>query len=278
LFVFDRVESTDPNLHKAWLLHGVNRPSVDGDPGSDAQGVSSFPDAKTFVFHEGSGELRVHSLLPDKRNVIRHGGPGNEFYTPGDDQGGPWGSGQNWPLDPANGGPLPTDPKLLHMWKTFWGQDYDRIEKSNRQNVVPGAWRVEESPTQPANEDLFLHVFEIGDQGKTGGKRVQLVNGENFAGAAFERGPIVLFSVASSRLHDGEVSLPDLACSSLLITSLVPNAVYEVNFTGLNVSTSPSAVPPGAPAQLLRLRANEKGILLVDVRQLGNLSLHIERI
>ena len=26
LFVFDRVKSTNPNLHKAWLLHGVNRP------------------------------------------------------------------------------------------------------------------------------------------------------------------------------------------------------------------------------------------------------------
>lgn len=278
LFVFDRVKCTDPNWHKAWLLHGVNRPSVDGDLGSEAQGVSNFPDAKTFVFNEGSGELRVHSLLPDKRNITRRGGPGNEFYTPGDDNGGAWGSGQNWPLDPANGGPLPTDPKLLHMWKTFWGEDYSAIERSNRVNVVPGAWRVEVSPTVPANEDLFLHVFEIGDRGTTGGKRAELVNGENFAGAAFEHGPIVLFSSAESKLDEGEVSLPDLSCNFLLITSLAPNAFYQLNFTGLNVSTSASAVPPGAPAQLLRLRANEKGILRVDVRKLGNLSLHIKRI
>jgi hypothetical protein len=164
------------------------------------------------------------------------------------------------------------------MWKTFWGQDYDRIEKSNRKNVVPGAWRVEVSPTEPSDEDLFLHVFEIGDHGTTGGKRVELVRGENFAGAAFEQGAIVLFSVAGFRLDEGEVSLPDLACNSLLITSLVENATYELNFTGLNVSTSASAVPPGAPAKLLRLRANENGILRLDVRQLGNLSLHIERI
>jgi Heparinase II/III-like protein len=278
LFVFDRVKSTDPNLYKAWLLHGVNRPSVDGNVGSDTQGVSNFPDAKTFVFDEGSGELRVHSLLPSQRNITRRGGPGNEFYTPGNDHGGAWGSGQNWPLDPANGGPLPTDPKLLHMWKTFWGQDYDRIERSNRKNVVPGAWRIEVSPTVPANEDLFLHVFEIGDSGTTGGKRVELVNGANFAGAAFEQGPIVLFSDAASKLDEGEAYLPDLACNFLLITSLVPDAMYELNFTGLNVSTSASAVPPGAPAQLLRLRANEHGVLRVDVRQLGNLSLHIERI
>ena len=179
---------------------------------------------------------------------------------------------------PANGGPLPTDPKLLHMWKTFRGQDYDRIERSNRVNVVPGAWRIEISPTEPAKEDLFLHVFEIGNDGATGGKRVELVKGENFAGAAFEQGPIVLFSAIGSSLNDGEVSLPDLGCNFLLITSLVEDAVYELNFTGLNVSTSASAVPPGAPAQVLRLRANDRGILRVDVRQLGNLSLHIERV
>ena len=107
---------------------------------------------------------------------------------------------------------------------------------------------------------------------------MELVNGENFAGAAFERGPIVLFSVAGSRLDEGEVSLPDLRCNFLLITSLVENAVYELNFTGPNVSSSPSAVPPGAPAQFLRLRANDRGILRVDVRQLGNLSLHVQRV
>jgi hypothetical protein len=164
------------------------------------------------------------------------------------------------------------------MWKTFWGEDYDRIEKSNRKNVVPGAWRIEVSPTEPAKEDLFLHVFEIGNRGTTGGKRVELVNGPNFAGAAFEQGPIVLFSVGAARVDEGEVSLPDLVCDFMLITSLVEDAVYELNFTGLNVSTSASAVPPGVPVKLLRLRANDRGILKVDVRQLGNLSLHVERI
>ncbi len=263
LFVFDRVHSTNPSFHKAWLLHGVNQPSVDQDAGNTAAGVSTSANAKTFCFTDGTGELRVHSLLPAERSVIRRGGPGNEFYTPGDDHGGAWGSGQNWPLEPAAGGPLPEDPKLRHMWKTFWGEDYSRIESSNRKNVIPGAWRIEVSPTVPAKEDLFLHVFEIGDRGATGGKRVELLKGANFTGAALENGPAVLFSTADSALTEGEVSLPDFACDYLLVTSLVPYSVYELNFTGLNVSSSPTAVPPGAPAQLLRLRANEKGILRV---------------
>jgi hypothetical protein len=167
---------------------------------------------------------------------------------------------------------------LRQMWKTFWGADYPNIESSNRKNVVPGAWRIEVSPTVPANEDLFLHVFEIGDQGRTGGKRVELVNGPNFAGSAFENGPTVLFSTADSPVTEGEVSLPNLSSDFLLITSLAPHSVYELNFTGLNAPTSASAVAPGAPAKLLRLRSNENGILRIDVRQLGNLSLHIKKI
>lgn len=278
LFVFDRVTSKNPNFHKAWLLHGVNQPSVDEDAGSDAQGVSTFANAKTFLFNEGSGEVRVHSLLPQERSVTRRGGPGYEFYTPGNDQGGAWGTGENWPLEPKAGGPLPDDPRLRQMWKTFYGEDFSHIHSSNRKNVVPGAWRIEVSPTVPANDDLFLHVFEIGDRGATGGKRVELLKGKNFVGAAFEKGPAALFSTAGSALTEGEVSLPDLACDFLLITSLVPHSVYELNFTGLNISNSASAVPPGSPAQLLRLRANENGILWIDVRQLCNLSLHIQRI
>ncbi len=129
LFVFDRVNSTNPDFHKAWLLHGVNQPTVDEDTGNAAAGVSTFSNAKTFCFNEGTGELRVHSLLPEQRSVIRRGGPGNEFYTPGNDHGGAWGTGQNWPLEPAAGGPLPEDPKLRHMWKTFWGEDYSQHRK-----------------------------------------------------------------------------------------------------------------------------------------------------
>lgn len=277
LFVFDRVDATNPNFHKAWLLHGVNQPSVDNDTGSSTQNVSTFANAKTFRFQDGTGEILVHSLLPTQRSIVRRGGPGNEFWTPGNDSGGPWGSGQNWPLDAGKGGPLPTDPKLLHMWKTFW-PDSNRIERSNMVNVVPGAWRIEVSPTVPAEEDLFLHVFEIGDKDATGGKRVELLKGANFTGAAFEKGPAVLFSTVGPAITEGEVSLPDMPCDFLLITSLVPHATYALNFTGLNAPTTPSPIAPGEPAQLLRQRANGDGILRVDIQKLGNLSLHFHRV
>ena len=274
LFVFDRVVSADPAFRKAWLLHGVNRPSVDGDEGQ-VPGAQDFRGAKTFRFAEGRGELLVHSLLPRDRVITRRGGTGYEFYCPGDDHGGRWGSGENWPLEPAAGAPLPQDAKLRHMWKLFWGEDFDKILSSNRKNVVPGSWRVEVSPASPAAEDFFLHVMEIGSTGKTGQRRVELLDGVNFQGAAFERGPMVLFSSAGPGVLHGEVSLPELACNSLIVTGLQAHSVYELNFGGLNVSPSPVPVLPGVSAGTQHARSNENGVLRIERQNLGNLRLRM---
>ena len=278
LFVFDRVVSKTPSFRKAWLLHGVNQPSVDQDSGQGTPGAQDFRNGKTFLFRDGAGELLVHSLLPKERVVTRRGGASSEFYTPGNDQGGAWGTGQNWPLEPPEGAPLPEDPKLRHAWKLFWGEDFNKILPSNRKNVVPGAWRIEVSPALPAEEDFFLHVFEIGDQGKTGQKRTELLDGVNFQGAAFERGPMVLFSSAASIATEGEVSLPDLSCDSLIITGLQPAAVYELSFGGLNVSSQPAAVLPGVSAGTSRTRTNAQGVLRIEQKGLGNLRLRIARV
>ena len=276
LFVFDRVVSTHPSFKKAWLIHGVNPPVVDQDTGQEK--AKDFQQASTFRFREGSGEVLVHSLLPRERVVTRRGGPAAEFCAPGDDHGGPWGSGDNWPLEPPEGAPLPEDPKARHMWKTFWGEDFDRILSSNRKNVVPGGWRIEVSPSIPAEEDLFLHVFEIGDVGKTGTRRMQLVEGFNFVGAATEIGPIVLFAATGTVARAGEVSLPDLPCDALFASGLQPDALYELIFSGPNVSSSPAPVPPGVLVDTVRLRANNKGVLRLEKPHLGNLRLRIGRI
>jgi hypothetical protein len=164
------------------------------------------------------------------------------------------------------------------MWKTFWGGDFSKISPSNRKNVVPGAWRIEVSPSIPAAEDFFLHVFEIGNTGATGKKRNELIDGVNFLGAAAEAGPLVLFSTSDTASQGGEVSLPDLACDSLIVSGLLPNTVYELSFTGPNVSTSPTAVLPGVLADLLRLRTNSNGVLRLERTHLGNLRLRIARI
>jgi len=277
LFVFDRVVSTDAAFRKVWLLHGVNKPAVDQEVGKEIAESRTFENARTFLFQEGKGELRVHSLLPRDRVIVRRGGPGQDFYTPGDEEGGPWGSGKNWPTEPAEGGPLPQDPELVRMWKAFWGDDFSKISPSNRKNVVPGAWRIEVSPSVPAREDFFLHVLEIGDVGSTGKTPIVRIDGSNFAGAAAEQGPCVLFATSEFACHGGEVSFPEIHCASLMVFRLSPDSVYELRFYGPNVPSSPAAAPPGVETEQSHVVTNHSGVLRLGKTIVGGSRLHIVR-
>ena len=275
LFVFDRVRSTNPEFRKAWLLHGVNEPALEGHGKGGEHGATEYSNAKEFTFAHGDGELRVHCLLPEARSIVKRGGPGHEYWTPGDPRGGEWGSGQNWPLEPAEGGPLPEDPTERRMWKLFWGEDTTRIERSNRKNVVPGAWRVEVSPAEPATEDSFLHVLEIGDRGTTGKKQVATVKGHNLAGAAVDSGVVALFNDTDSALTDGEVTIPDVDCKELLLTGLVPASLFELTFAGPNIMAAGSTLPPGVEVKTVYLRSNEKGVLTMELRGLRGLRMRL---
>jgi len=255
----------------------VSAPLVDQD--ADVKpGAQDFSNADTFRFSDGTGELLVHSLLPHKRTITRRGGAGSDFYCPGDEHGGAWGSGENWSLEPAEGAPLPDDPRLLHLWKAFWGDDFSKILRSNRKNVVPGGWRIEVAPSEPAEEDFFLHVLEIGNQGTTGNKRAKLLDGVNFVGAAFEGGPMVLFGSTGTVVSRGEASLPDLSCRSLIITSVQAESVYEISFSGLNISDSPTAALPGVLKDVVRVRANTKGVIRIENQHLSNLRVRLAKI
>ena len=210
------------------------------------QGDQDFADMR-------QGRLRVHSLLPAEREIVARGGPGQEFWTPGDEKGGAWGSGRNWPLIPFEGGPLPEAADLRHMWKTFWGQDLERISPSNARSVVPGAWRVEVSPSRPAKEDHFLHVLEIGDAGDPRARRVERVQGHRLEGALVEGGTLALFDAEDDPLAEGEVTLPDVGAKALLLTGLVPQSRYELQLTPNN--------NPGAPMWRQAVESDESGLV-----------------
>ncbi len=267
LLVFDRVISADASFRKTWLLHCVSMPEVEGTGTKAAHGEESFANARSFRLQDGEGEMTVHTLLPAHHNTSRRGGPGFEFWTPGNDEGGAWGTGRNWALEPAEGGPLPTDPVELAMWKKFWGDDIKSIERSNRRNVVPGAWRIEVSPASPQLEDYFLHFFEIGDRGTTGKQAVELLEGAGITGAACRRGGepgiAALFSVRDSELDFAEVTLPSFASHTMWIAGLIPDRRYDLEFAGSNLA-GPNAVAPGVPVRSLQARANRHGILQVQ--------------
>ena len=215
-------------------------------------------DASVVTFEDGEGRLRVHALLPRERDVVVRGGPGWEFWTPGDEQGGGWGTGKNWPLDPPEGGPLPTDPYLKKMWLTFWGGDLNRLAPSNRRAVVPGAWRIEVSPRQAAREDVFLHALEIGDKGGPA-RRLEGIAGHHLAGAVVEGDAVVLFATDGGPLNEADATLPDVASHLLLIAGLEPRASYELQLTW--------NFAPGSPLWRFAGEANDEGLIATSWSQ-----------
>jgi len=266
LVVFDRVMSTDPAFRKTWLLHGVNMPWIDGVGTPGGNGEEAFTNARRFRFQEGEGEMLVHTLLPADHITSRRGGPGHEFWTPGDAAGGAWGSGRNWPLDPAEGGPVPDDPAERAMWLKFWGHDLKTLDPSNRRNVVPGAWRIEVTPSHPQLEDHFLHLFEIGDRGTTGHRTVESLTGLGIAGAACatagQPGIAALFNTQDAALDQVEVTFPTFPLRTLWIAGLIPDRRYNLELAGSNLATA-DATAPGVPVLSRELRANEHGIALI---------------
>jgi heparin/heparan-sulfate lyase len=263
LLVFDRVVSSDPSFRKTWLLHGVNMPWVEGTGSPSGNGEERFGDSSKFRMREKEGEILVHTLLPHNHVTARRGGAGFEFWTPGDANGGQWGTGRNWPLEPAEGASLPDDPVERAMWEKFYDNDIARIKPSNHRNVVPGSWRVEVSPSQPKLEDHFLHLFEIADRGATGRMKVTLLEGSGIAGAGFaleeQAGLAALFPAGDSLPDSVEMTLPSFPCHTLWIAGLEGDRRYEVAFSGSNLATG-DAPAPGVPLRSLEIRANRNGI------------------
>jgi len=266
LLVFDRVVSTDPTFRKTWLLHGVNMPWIDGTGTKSSNGEETFGNAGWFRMQDGEGEILVHTLLPANHVTARRGGEGHEFWTPGDTNGGPWGSGRNWALEPAEGGPLPDDPVERAMWEKFYDNDISRIKRSNHRNVVPGSWRVEVSLSQSQLEDHFLHLFEISDRGKTGRVKVELLQGSGIAGAGCtvpgEAGLVALFPVQEALLDYVEVTLPSFPCHSLWIAGLKADRRYNLELVGSNLASG-DAPAPGVPLRSQGVRANKQGVALI---------------
>ena len=273
LFVADDVVATDAAYRKAWLLHGVGQPTIETSPGgsprSAGQGGTAWTNATVATFEDGSGRLRVYPVLPRDHELVVRGGPGWEFWTPGDERGGAWGSGANWPLDPPEGGPLPSDPVLRQMWRTFWGADFNKLSPSNRRAVVPGAWRLEISPRAAARDDRFLLALEIGDRGSAP-RRVEPVYGHNLAGAVVAGEAAVLFSTSAGPPREAEVTLPDLPVPRVIVAGLEPGRSYVCQFT--------SNFAPGSPVAQGTARASDAGLVRSPSREWRNTRLRLRRL
>ena len=279
LVVFDHVRSKNPDYKKVWLLHGVNEPSVESKKqGQDVgHGGTAYPGAEQFKFEDGNGKLLVHTLLPREHETVKRGGPGWEFWTPGDEFGGGWGTGKNWPIEGGKGGPLPDDPYLKKMWKTFWGADLDHISPSNMLHVVPGAWRIEISPSKLVKDDLFLNVLEITDKGAAENLKVELADGTNLSGASIAGHVLALFATADVPVLSGEVTVPDLETETLIATGLKPESKYELDLTGGKAKTSVGGLFQGVHLWSATADTDRSGVLRIPFKghKDGRLRFHL---
>ena len=124
----------------------------------------------------------------------------------------------------------------------------DRMER--RQSQRSGAHR------------FFLHVLEIGDKGDPRAPKVELVDGVNLVGALIEGGTVALFATTEDVVTEGEVTIPDVETSSLLISGLKPHAKYELQMTGGRAHWR-GGLFNGVPAGMFVGTANSSGVLFI---------------
>ncbi len=124
--IFDRVDSTQPEYLKTWLLHHANEPTISENLwSSDQQG----------------GRIVVQTLLPVDAVLNKVGGPGKEFLA----------DGVNYAID---AGP---SQYIIDKQYPIGKIEYEKIPE------LMGRWRMEVTPGTARNSDLFLHLVHVGD-------------------------------------------------------------------------------------------------------------------
>ena len=92
-----------------------------------------------FTAAQERGRLFSKTLLPERFDMVKIGGPGKQF----------WVDGQNFPM--PKGHATPDTTQLL------------------------GQWRIEVSPKKAAADDYFLHFIQAGDIGLSSMDKSELV-------------------------------------------------------------------------------------------------------
>jgi hypothetical protein len=126
--VFDRVEATRPDFARHLFLHIPDEPERQGN----FLTWLSLPEADgdREVLSYGRSRMFLHTLLPQKAEIILRGGPGQEA----------WGH----PLEPT--------------------AQYNHITEGRaKPPLCP--WRIEVGDPESGSRTLFLHVFEVADEG-----------------------------------------------------------------------------------------------------------------
>ncbi|MBN1671252.1 MAG: heparinase II/III family protein [Kiritimatiellae bacterium] len=206
LIVFDDVVSRSPDFKKAWYLHCIQEPQVEGRRTTIIRDQQPYK-GRRYDGNNGipySGQLVVETLLPDAVRIDKVGGPEKDCWN-----------------------------DVTQTNHTFTPkQGWDKAEEL-------GAWRIEAVPTKPAKQHLFLNVLTVMDKG-TPAPAVTQIESEQFAGARTP-GHAVLFSRTGSFAGKAAFRIPGTQGVSLLICGLEPGAWLLTGPDGRTRRTSATA-------------------------------------
>ena len=231
LIVFDRVNSTDPNYKKKWLLHTPNK-MIGGTEvvavGASDNGIIEVDGdtiaGNTMTMTNGGGKLFLQTLLPASYTVNKVGGADYRYYVEDDGDDGDGYDGSN------------------HQGE-YVEQDYHDY----------GDWRVEISPEQPANFDTFLNVLSPRDAGVGAVQEASLVQNDALVTVMLLGDRVIVFGTQGVMSGGLTYDLAEGGDHSHLIVDLLAMQDYDVSLLTDSLSES-----------VLHLTANDAGVLEFD--------------
>jgi hypothetical protein len=238
--VFDRVEATNQNFQKKWLLHLVAEPTVNGNKVSEqvAGHIDTYDgDLTSSTNAFANAALYCKTLLPQQHLIRRIGGDGYEFYVEGTNP-------KNYPVEQQNKDAEPA-------WSGGPWQEW-------------GTWRIEITPTAPALKDYFLNVMYLCDTGDTMPTTVRIdATSGNMVGVHIQDATkpwVVMFSKTATPVSSLSYQVNSVGLSKHLLSDIKKQTNYEIRQNGSLIQTKQSS---------------DQGTLFFEVTLTGNDTFNI---
>lgn len=185
--VFDRVDASNKDFPKTWMLHMGNEPSVltAGSPAKAIETGAGFatyksnactafwlsaPEGETDVVSTGKAKIFCKTLLPKRAKITKRGGKGYDT----------WGN--------------PHNPKARRQHLSV---------RQSEESPPYRLWRLEVEPIEKSQYDVFLHVLSLTSEDETNPPEITLLEKDGKCGVTIisgDRKTEVLFN------KSGEVS------------------------------------------------------------------------
>lgn len=207
IVVFDRVIARRPEFKKAWNLHTVDVPRLEGhvyttENKTHVRLSGNPPEHPGDVWYQYSGKLYCETLLPESARVEFIGGAGKEF----------WVNGENYPAGI---------------------RDIDRV-------LEPGLGRIQVTPSVARKTDLFLHVLSPASvTDKTPRPEARRV--ETDADAALRVANHVLVFLKRDEASASRYSLSHEAALEHIVSGVTASKTYSISHNGKRLANQVSS-------------------------------------